>query len=593
MTAETIGIGSRLGGFQIESELGRGGMGVVYKAHELSLNRKVAIKVLSQRLGADEEFIQRFKREAQIIAAMNHPNIVNILTYGEEKGYHYFAMEYVRGRDLSEIMKEKGVMSLHEALTITEQVASALGEAASRGVVHRDLKPSNIMVDESGRIRVTDFGVAHLEDSAAQLTRTGLFLGTPEYASPEQATGGPLDPRSDIYSLGAVLYRMLSGRPPITGESPLRVVVKIATEPVTPIGEVNPSVPVPVRELIDRMMARDPNERYQTPQEVIKGIEACRRILQAAAAPSEAVVPAQPTRTAVMPKRRNRAALVGGIVGVALAVVLVVWIVEGMLRPQPPKPVAQPEPAMVQPHQPAPAPVAPTPAESVQARPPRTAPAPTESVNVETGQPSLAPLPSAPPRPAVSAEKPVAQPAAPPGTEARIPKTVEPKRAPVLPRTPTVLLVVSGPDSMMSLVRAHLGSILAKSGLRVASVADIPVLREKAQYGRVPMSWYEIRQMVPQDKTQVLVLAEIQKAGSTVLTFYGRSQEQITATFSIQSLDMASGTSVGAPAAGTVDFTALNMNENLKDAITSAAGDIGNDIKKYWAEKIQSAGRSG
>jgi hypothetical protein len=146
---------------------------------------------------------------------------------------------------------------------------------------------------------------------------------------------------------------------------------------------------------------------------------------------------------------------------------------------------------------------------------------------------------------------------------------------------------------MVHLVRANLGAVLAKSGLRVASVADIPVLREKAQYGRIPMSWYEIRQIVPKDKAQVLVLAEVQKAGSTVLTFYGRSQEQITATFSIQALDMATGTSVGSPATGTVDFTSLNMAENFKDAITSVSGDMGNDIKKYWAEKIQSAGRSG
>jgi serine/threonine-protein kinase len=579
VTEEAIGIGSLLGGFQIESELGRGGMGVVYKAHELSLNRKVAVKVLSQRLCSDEEFIQRFKREAQVIAAMNHPNIVNILTYGEEKGYYYFAMEYVRGKDLSQIMKEKEIMPLDEALAITEQVASALGEAAAQGVVHRDLKPSNIMVDESGRVRVTDFGVAHLEDSAAQLTRTGMFLGTPEYASPEQASGGPLDPRSDIYSLGAVLYRMLSGRPPITGESPLRVVVKIATEPVIPIGEVNPSVPVPVRELVGRMMARDPNERYQTPQEVMKGIENCRRGLRATSASPEEVMRAQATQTAAVPRRRNRAAVVGGIVGVALAVVLVVWVVEGMLRPQPPKPAPQPQPAVVQPQQTAPAPGAPTPTDSAKAQPPDTAPAAGASTPT-----TIFPPPET---------KAVSRPQAPPVTEAMIPRPAEPKRAAALPSSPTVLLVTSGPESMVHLVRANLGAVLAKSGLRVASVADIPVLREKAQYGRVPMSWYEVRQIVPKDKAQVLVLAEVQKVGSTVLTFYGRSQEQITATFSIQALDMATGTSVGSPATGTVDFTSLNMTENFKDAITSASGDMGNDIKKYWAEKIQSAGRSG
>jgi serine/threonine protein kinase len=332
MSAGPIRIGSVLGGFRVESELGRGGMGVVYGAHELTLNRKVALKVLSQRLCADEEFVERFRREAQVIAALNHPNILNIVTYGEEKGCYYFAMEYVRGKDLSQILKEKPVMPVDEALAIAEQVAGALGEAAKRGVVHRDLKPSNIMVDESGRVLVTDFGVAHLEDSAAQLTRTGWFLGTPEYASPEQASGCRLDVRSDIYSLGAVLYRMLSGRPPVRGESPLKVVVKIATEPVTPIGEVNPSLPWPARDLIGRMMTRDVNKRFQTPSDLLEAIAGCRAQLEADPSPAEERSHTERATPAFVPKRRNRAAHVGGMVGVALAVFLVVWLAEGMLQ---------------------------------------------------------------------------------------------------------------------------------------------------------------------------------------------------------------------------------------------------------------------
>jgi serine/threonine-protein kinase len=181
-------------------------MGVVYKAHELSLNRKAALKVLSQRLSSDEEFIKRFQREAQVIATLNHPNIVNIFSCGKDHGLYYFAMEYVNGKDLGQILQEKTSIPLEQALSITSQVASALDEAGSRGVVHRDIKPSNIMIDKIGSAKVMDFGVAHLENSDAKLTRTGLFLGTPEYASPEHATGPPLDVRSDIYSLGAVLY---------------------------------------------------------------------------------------------------------------------------------------------------------------------------------------------------------------------------------------------------------------------------------------------------------------------------------------------------------------------------------------------------
>ena len=203
ISEDTIDLGSSLGGFKIERELGRGGMGVVYKAHELSLNRKAALKVLSQRLSSDEEFLKRFQREAQVIAALNHPNIVNMLSCGEDHGLYYFAMEYVNGKDPGQILEEKTSIPLAQALSITSQVAGALAEAGGRGVVHRDIKPSNIMIDEMGRAKVTDFGVAHLENSDAKLTRTGLFLGTPEYASPEQATGRTLDVRSDIYSLGS------------------------------------------------------------------------------------------------------------------------------------------------------------------------------------------------------------------------------------------------------------------------------------------------------------------------------------------------------------------------------------------------------
>jgi len=143
---------------------------------------------------------------------------------------------------------------------------------------------------------------------------------------------------------------------------------------------------------------------------------------------------------------------------------------------------------------------------------------------------------------------------------------------------------------MVALVRAHVGSILAKNGLRVTSAADIPVLREKAHYGRVPMSWYDVHQIVPRDKAQVLVLVEVQEAGATTLSYYGHRQEQVTATFSIQALDFATGASVASPATGTVSYTALNMNENFRDAITSSASEMGNEIKTYWAGKRSGKG---
>lgn len=548
-----IGEGTILGGFKIEKVLGKGGMGVVYKGHELSLNRKVALKVLSQRLCSDHEFIERFKREARVIAALNHPNIVHILSYGEEQGRYYFAMEYLSGKDLGQILKEKQSVTLQEALSLASQVASALSEAGSRGVVHRDLKPSNIMVDEMGRVKVTDFGVAHFQDSGAKLTQTGLFLGTPEYASPEQATGRPLDVRSDIYALGAVLYRMLSGKPPITGESPLAVVTKIATESVTPIGQVNTALPKRVCELIDRMMAKEATDRFQTPEEVLAAIERCIDSLDSDGPlpkghPSSAkAVPPSP------PQPKSRAKFWGGMAGVALAVLLIVWLVEGGFLKQ---------------------------KETLEQK----------ASHDISGQ--------------ATEEKPVEPPSIPHASVTDVPEdrsavqtkaVVEkapkvaratPQKKEMLPEVPTVLLVVSGDEAMIPLARVQLESIVMASGLRVASISEIPMLQEKIQFGRTPITWHVIQPLVPQGKAHLLMLAEVLKTGSMPLKYYGRVQEMITATFSVRSLDMASGMSVARPVSGSMKFTQLNMDKNLKDAIASASSGIGPEMKAYWEKVI-------
>ena len=555
ISEDTIGVGSFLGGFKIERELGRGGMGVVYKAHELSLNRKVALKVLSQRLSSDEEFIKRFQREAQVIAVLNHPNIVNILSCGKERGLYYFAMEYVKGKDLGQILKEKTSIPLEQALSITSQVASALGEAGERGVVHRDIKPPNIMIDEMGRAKVTDFGVAHLENSDAKLTRTGLFLGTPEYASPEHATGRPLDVRSDIYSLGAVLYRMLSGKSPVTGESPLAVMTKLATEPVTPISQLNSSVPKPVCALIEKMMAKEPNERFQTPKEILVAIDDCIDSLKLDAPLAKSKIQGVGTMPASTPKSRSYAKLFGGIAGVALAVFLIVWLVKGWLPKEklstaPTKPM---EKAQV--------------LEEVPAKLADIKPVPKETAPT-----------SAPVSEVKEAETAV--------MEKLAGKSAELKKDPVLPKIPTVLMSVSGDESMVPLVQAHLESIIVGSGLRIASILEIPMLKEKMQFGEIPITWYSIKEFIPKNRAHIFLLAKVRKTGSMPLEYYGYTQELTTAFFSIRTFDMATGTSAGSPASASVRFTPLNMEENFKEAITSAASGIGTDIKTYWKEKL-------
>jgi serine/threonine protein kinase len=643
---ETLSVGSVLGGFKIEKELGRGGMGVVYKAHELSLNRKVALKVLAPRLSSDEEFIKRFKREAMVVAALDHPNIVKILSYGQAGGVHYFAMEYVKAQDLGQILKEKGAISLEEALSITAQVASALEEASQRGVVHRDLKPPNIMVDELGRVRVTDFGIACFQDSDTKLTRVGTFLGTPEYASPEQVSGQALDVRSDIYALGAVLYRMVSGQCAVTGDSPLAMVAKILTEPVTPIQEVNPSLPEPVCRLIDRMMAKDPAKRFQSPRELLSVLDDCMTQLKIVAPLARTRVvelKSPPPPPAV--RRAPRARLWGAVAGVALAVLLTVWLVDAVLLKKKDETASIQEqgPAVVKEEQAA---LLPTPpatnapdkdlvqANHMEGRLPRRPPvtdAPDEAPVQEKEEVSGAvagPQGTAPP------EKNDATPPEPaaPGAEGR--KTAEevvtsvtgdrkpppdiahraaetakkaveakppvdtemkdPARPPVvasakpvgLPKVPTVLLAVSGDEATAPFVRANLESLMLESELQVSMVSEIPVLSEKMQFGRVPLSRYEIQRLVPKGKAHILVLAQVQRAGSMPLKYHGYTQELISATFSIQTVDLDTGLSATAPATGTVKYTALNMEESFQKEIGSKAGDMGARIRDYWDKKL-------
>jgi len=265
--------GRQLGNYQVIERVGKGGMATVYRAHELSLNRMVALKVLSPHLSDDPGFIKRFEREAQAAAGLNHPNIVQIYSIGEEDGVHFIAMEFVKGRTLADIVREEGHVAVDRALEIIRQAAEALGEAHRAGLVHRDIKPGNIIVHENGRVKVTDFGIAFIPEADTKLTRDGAVIGTPEYISPEQCRSEPVDGRSDIYSLGVTLYEMLAGRTPYTADTPVSMLMKIVQGEFLPLGEVSPGVPEGIRSIVGRMMASDPADRYQTADELIRDID--------------------------------------------------------------------------------------------------------------------------------------------------------------------------------------------------------------------------------------------------------------------------------------------------------------------------------
>jgi len=265
-------VGKVVGDYEVLREVGRGGMGVVYEAHERSLQRTVALKVLPSNISADISFAKRFEREARFAASLSHPNIVSIYAVGKHEDVRYIAMEYIKGKTLTTLIREAGRLSVGRALEITLQAADALKAAHRVGMVHRDIKPDNIMIDEFGRVKVMDFGLARGIHSATQLTAEGAVLGTPRYMSPEQCEGLKPDQRSDIYSLGIVLFEMLSGRTPYGADTPLALMRQIVELPLPSLQEISADVPPQVCSIVYRMTAKRPEDRYDNADAVCEDI---------------------------------------------------------------------------------------------------------------------------------------------------------------------------------------------------------------------------------------------------------------------------------------------------------------------------------
>ena len=247
--------------YGIVRTLGSGGVADVYLAHDEVLNREVALKMLNRERSRDEEFVERFRREAQSAAALSHPNIVSIYDRGEDEGGScYISMEYLPGGTLKERISRDGPLPPSVAAEVAVQISAALGAAHERGVIHRDIKPQNVLVTRSGDVKVVDFGIARAE-SETSLTRANLVLGTAAYMSPEQAAGGRIGPRSDLYSLGVVMYEMLTGELPFEGEDPVAVAMKHANASPRPPKEITPGIPEALNDLVVRLLAKDPGDR--------------------------------------------------------------------------------------------------------------------------------------------------------------------------------------------------------------------------------------------------------------------------------------------------------------------------------------------
>ncbi len=571
--------GKNLGNYKIVSKLGQGGMATVYKAHELSLNRIVALKVLASQLSEDKAYIKRFQREAQAAAQLNHPNIVQIYAIGEEQGVHYFAMEYIKGKSLANIKEEEGVMKPEDAVPIIRQVAEALAEAHKVGLVHRDIKPSNIMIDAAGRPKVTDFGIAYVSYANTKLTRDGSIIGTPEYLSPEQCEGKTVDQRSDIYSLGVTLYELLSGKTPYEADTPVSMLMKIVKGEFPPLQEVNPNVPESLRAIVDKMMLKDVQQRYQKMEEVITDLLKLEpgREVPSTAVMEEVAVPAPASGS-----KSNKwaaiivAAVIVILMGGAFAAKMLYFDKKAAqhkeekvaFSAETSSAVAESQSTGTQPAgsqsqeaegtesqgeaasgQEMPTAAAGLPVEGETAQQPSTSEGP-ETKSFDAGIPTAAGA-SATTSPVSKASTGIPGTTGTTGTPGT--KSVQQPSGTVahvkpLPPARSCIITAVGDDDKADLVAPFIEKILVKKNF---TVMDGPSLAGREITGIA--------------RNHIVVT--VKQTGSTTLNYYGNSSEMITVRISIKVVNPQTGKIVAGPMSETVEYTALNSDEKLKAAV--------------------------
>jgi eukaryotic-like serine/threonine-protein kinase len=295
------------GRYELEELVGTGGMSSVYRARDRVLDRHVAIKILHERFTRDEDYLERFRREARAAAQLSHPNIVTVIDRGDEEGRPFIVFEFVDGETLKRLVEREAPLPVGEALELSLQVAEALAFAHGRGVIHRDVKPQNVLLAEDGRAKVTDFGIARSVDIDVAVTQTGTVLGTGDYMAPEQALGEQTSERSDVYSLGAVLYELLSGDVVFSGDSFVAVAMQHASAPPPSLLQRRPDCPVRLAAAVDRCLAKEPEERFASMQELVRELEACLSELDARGdEDATLIVPPRKTRREPRARRRRR-----------------------------------------------------------------------------------------------------------------------------------------------------------------------------------------------------------------------------------------------------------------------------------------------
>ncbi len=303
------------GRYELEELVGAGGMSSVYRAHDRLLDRKVAVKVLHEQYSDDEDYVARFRQEARAVAALSHPNIVTVIDRGDHAGRQFIVFEYIDGENLKAVIRRDGPVPVAVALELAIQIAGALSFAHQSGLVHRDVKPQNVLLNGDGRAKVTDFGIARSLDVQHGMTQTGTVLGTSDYIAPEQAQGQRVDEHTDVYSLGVVLYELLTSEVPFPGENFVAVAMRHINEPPPPVRAKRPDVPPRVDAAVQRAMAKDPADRFQTMDDLRAELEAC--LDEVRSGDHGAVTAVGPAVGRPRGRRRSRGRLLAALLAVA------------------------------------------------------------------------------------------------------------------------------------------------------------------------------------------------------------------------------------------------------------------------------------